>query len=1133
MRIRRKQTLRFIAQTKSRFASLMAIVMIGSAFFIGVSFSSNLMADSVDAWMDRTKFRDLTLYSSYGFDDDDVANVASAQDVQTAVGGKWVDVSASSGSEKMIARVHAYDPDSSMDQLELVEGRLPQNDHEAVAEVSSADHKSFAIGSEVTLTRPENDLSDYLSIDTVTIVGTVRTPLYLNTSKEESTLSSQDLETFLYVPSSAFSMEYYTEIAVLSRDGASYDAFSDAYHDYVSTLKDEITAIQQTDGTHRRQQIVADAEKEYNDGLQKYEDGKKEYDDKIAEAEQKLADSQQEINDGWKEINENTQKLKDAQATLDQSETDGYQQIYDARAKIAAGRRQLEEGQKQLSEQKETAQAGITQLNMLKDSLTQASSSLSSLETMIARLNVLSTKESLSETEQQELQMYQAALQAPSSDVYILLGYAQGAYTGAQTQIYTQLSSNADQLSQAGISLPEDSSQLTSSSLTAMADIAGAKAASIQQQLDDAQQTIDENSAMLDKAYEQTVNGAVELQQKVEEGQKEINDGWAEISEARQKLIDGQKKLDDGRQELADQKADGQKELDDSWQKLQDARQKIDDLKEEKWTILDRTSMYGPESYRQSVKQMASIASIFPLFFVMVAALVCMTTMTRMVDENRGQLGILRALGYTPLQCMSTYLWYAGSAGILGTLLGAVVGSLTFPIIIYTAWGMMYSLPSSVAEIPWNYIAIAMVVFPLTLLVTTAWVAHQDLKEKPASLMRPKSPKMGRPMLLERWTALWKRLSFSNKITLRNLVRYKQRFFFTVLGVAGCTALLVTGFGIRSSISTMSTVQYGELTHYDAALTVDNSYWLASTQKQIEDSGIADWIVSADIERMEVDHGENKETLTVYVFTSSADQEKAMTLRTRTEHEEVALSDTGILISEKEAENLNVSIGDTVEIVRDDVSYSAVISGIYESYLQQGIVVSSDAYQAIFASDAAANGLLVKTQEGKTEDLRTLLGNQSDSHLESVSYTADNVAKNAHMVNSLGYIVGVIILCSMALAFVVIGNLTSINIAERQREIATLKVLGFRRREVQQYIFQENNILTVVGALCGLPLGVWLHHWIMRQVEMESVMFGRTIPAVDLVVSLLLTCLFGIVVDFFMRRRLQEIQMVESLKSIE
>ena len=1131
MHTRRKQTLRFIAQTRSRFASLMAIVTIGSAFFIGVSFSSTLMADSVDAWMDRTKFRDLTLYSSYGFDDDDVANVAAAKDVETAVGGKWVDVSASSGSDQMITRVHAYDPDAVMDQLELVEGRMPQADNEAVAEVSSADHKSFAIGSEVTLTRPENDLDDFLSVDTVTIVGTVRTPLYLNTAKEESTLSSQDLETFLYVPSSAFTMDYDTEIAVLSKDGASYDAFSDAYYDYSRTLKDEITAIQLADGTHRRQQIVADAEQDYNEGLQEYEDGKKNFDDEIAEAKQKLADSQQEINDGWKEINDNIQKLEDAQATLDQSEIDGYQQIYDARAKISYGRRQLEEGQKQLDEQKETAEAGISRLNTLKDSLTQASSFLSSLETMIARLSVLHQQETLSEADQQELQMYQAALQAPVSDPAVLLNYAQGAYAAAQTQIYQQLSVNSDSLSQAGISFPSDGSALTSSSLTSMAAAAETKAASIQQQLDDAQQTIDENSAELDKAYELTVNGAVELEQKIADGQQEINDGWAEINEAKQKLIDGQKELDEGKQELEDQKADGQKELDDSWQKLQDARQKIDDLKEEKWTILDRTSMYGPESYRQSVKQMASIASIFPLFFVMVAALVCMTTMTRMVDENRGQLGILRALGYTPLQCMSTYLWYAGSAGILGTLLGAVVGSLTFPIIIYTAWGMMYNLPSAVSEIPVNYIAIAMIVFPLTLLVTTAWVAHQDLKEKPASLMRPKSPKMGRRMLLEKWKVLWKRLSFSSKITLRNLVRYKQRFFFTVVGVAGCTALLVTGFGIRSSISTMSTVQYGELTHYDAALTMDSSYWLADEERTVTDSGLSEWIVETGMERLEVKHSDDSETMAVYVFFSPSDQAKAMTLRTRSSHEDVALSSEGIEISEKEAENLNVSIGDTVEIVKDDVSYNAVIAGIYESYLQQGIVMSSDAYRAIFETDADANSLLIRAQEGKTDDLRTLISD--GSNIDSVSYTADNVAKYAHMVNSLGYIVGVIILCSMALAFVVIGNLTSINIAERQREIATLKVLGFRGKEVQQYIFQENNILTAVGAVCGLPIGVWLHHWIMRQVEMDSVMFGRTIPAVDLVASLLLTCLFGIVVDFFMRRRLQEIQMVESLKSIE
>lgn len=1131
MQTRTKQTLRFIAQTKTRFASLMAIVTIGSAFFVGVSFSSRLMADSVSTWMDRTKFRDLTLYSSYGFDQEDAANVESAADSVIAAGGKWVDVSAACGMDKMITRVHAYDPEISIDQLELVEGRMPQNNHEAVAEVSSRDHKSFAIGSELSFSRPENDLMDYLSVDKVTIVGTVRTPRYLNTAKEESTLSSQDLDTFLYLPAAAFTMDYYTEIAVFSKAGSSYDAFSSAYRDYSSRLKDAISAVQKKEGTHHRQQIVADAKRDYADGLQKYEDGQKTYTEEIAAVEKKLRDSQQKIDEGWQKIEDNTEQLKDAQAQLDQAETEGYQQIADARTKINEGRRQLEDGKKQLDEQRALGEQGIAQLNTLKDTLSQASVSLASLEAMISRLTVLSQQETFTEEELQQLQGYQAALQAPSSDCNMLLMYAAGACSMARTQIFEQLYANEEQLSQAGILLPSQPDSLTSASLAAMADSAGAKAASIQQQLNEGEQSIEENSAMLEKAYERTVNGAVELEQKIADGQKTINEGWAELAAARQKLRDGQKEVDDGLQQLQEKKEDGQKELDDARQNLQDAREKIDSLKEESWTILDRTSMYGPESYRQSVRQMTSIASIFPLFFIMVAALVCMTTMTRMVDENRGQLGILRALGYTPLQCMSTYLWYAASAGIAGTLAGSLLGSLTFPIIIYTAWGMMYTLPAAVREIPWNYIVIALLVFPLTLLATTAFVAHQDLKEQPANLMRPKAPKMGKRMGLERWPSLWKRLSFSNKITLRNLVRYRQRFIFTVLGVAGCTALLVTGFGIRSSISTMTNLQYGQLTHYDAEVTFKNPYWLQRAQEKIVAGTLAKETVTVDMERLEVTHDDVSRTLQVYVFSSDADQQKMMTLRTRNEHAPVSLTKSGILISEKEADNLRAKTGDSVTIVKDGVSYPAVISGIYESYLQQGIVMSSCAYESIFHSSCTNNGVLITAVNQRAKDLRLLLS--QDVNVETALYTGDNIEKYSHMVNSLGYIVGIIILCSMALAFVVIGNLTSINIAERQREIATLKVLGFRRKEVQQYIFQENNILTAAGALCGLPLGVLLHHWIMRQVEMESVMFGRTIPAMDLVLSLLLTCIFGIVVDFFMRHRLEQIQMVESLKSIE
>jgi putative ABC transport system permease protein len=1188
MKTRTKETLRLIRQSRGRFLTLSAIVLIGSSFFTGVSSSSERMAGSVDVYLDETRLADLTLYSDYGFDAEDVEHIAGVEGVEAVQGRRFVDVLAEDGQQIRTARVTGWSMDQDLDQLELVEGRWPENEHEALGEAGTSAKEGAVLGSEITLTRPEDDLDDYLKVDTVTIVGLVRSPEFLNATMGSSTLKGRQLDTFYYVPESAFSISYYTSIDVLTAEGSSYNTFSDAYHDYILTIKEEVEDVQSEVGTHRRQEIRQEAEEEYADGVNEYLDGLHTLQDEIAQAEEEISAHEQEIADGWQEIADAEAKLNDSQAELNQARLEGEQSIQSARDQIEAGRRKLAAGQQTLDAKKEEAEAALSQLADLSTSLSTVQTALTAVEglesgiayeqsqnpsaalvgdlsstmqaqilsyfqaqlpqmsvetvsgllsvdpagngALLAALNGYDSNALISSLPQDTQDAVMAALTSTLPSVPVSL--VETMLAGTRNAIFQQLDGQRSALTEAGLTVPDSADALTASLVSEWISGLESRQASIRSQLSQAQAEIDAGKSQLDKAYEETVNGSVELEEKIAEGQKEIDEGWQEIAENKAALNDAEAELEEGRQELEEERAEGLQELADARQELLDARQDILDLSEEEWTVLDRRSFYGVETYRQAVQQMASIASLFPMFFVMVAALVCMTTMTRMVDENRGQLGILRALGYTPFQCMQDYLAYASAAGLIGTVLGVILGQYTFPIIIYTAWGMAYHEPAYVNAVPWNYILLSLVIFPGVLILTTLKVAGSELKEQPAQLMRPKAPAAGKTTWIEKIPWLWNRLSFSWKITMRNLLRYKKRSILTVLGITGCTALLLTGFGVRSSIATMVEKQYGELTHYDGLVTLKNSSWMTYEETALKSQENVSGLIPVCAYGSDVTANGEEDSLEVFVFNEQADFEQAFTLRTRRGHHALTLPEEGVILSEKTAENLGVVTGDSITLETEDgQTYQAEVAGICESYLQQMAVFSASGYAAASGEEADFKTLLIQTSDGETSSLRQMLG--SDSHVDTMSFNTETRKSYDSMVDSLVYIVVVIILCAMALTFVVEGNLTRINIAERQREIATFKVLGFRPREVQDYIYHENNVLAVLGALLGLAAGTGLHHWIMGQVEMKDVMFGRTIPFLDYLLAFVLTLVFAWIVNLSMRPRLRQVDMIESLKSVE
>ncbi len=474
-------------------------------------------------------------------------------------------------------------------------------------------------------------------------------------------------------------------------------------------------------------------------------------------------------------------------------------------------------------------------------------------------------------------------------------------------------------------------------------------------------------------------------------------------------------------------------------------------------------------------------------------------------------------------------------ATMVGCIIGSIVGTLTFPIIIYEAWKMLYIEPSMKLYIPWHLIGIATVSFLAVMLLTTYSVCHRSMKEVPSQLLRPASPKLGKSSFIEHVGFIWNHISFTWKVTIRNLLRYKKRLVMTVIGVGGCTALMVIGFGVRDSINQMVKLQFTDITHYDGfakiADDISEEDKESMIQKVKDDSDVSS-VTSAVSYSGKITFNDESETALTQVFTDNDEISDLYTLRTRKGHHEISIDEDGIVISEKLSEDLGIKVGDTVTIEsKYGVEKQVQVSAITEMYIQHYAFLNEQLYEELFDTTIESDTMFIISSIDNSSKLQKMLA--SDDRVESISFYDVTLDNFNNMVKTLDFIIIVLIASSMALAFVVLGNLMNINISERQREIATLKVLGFRKREVQSYIYKENNVLTILGAFAGLPLGVALHHWIMHELQFSYVMFGVDVMPLSLGISVVLTSAFGILVNQLMKKKLADIEMVESLKSVE
>ena len=1140
-----KNVLRLIKSTKGRFFSLSAIVSIGVAFFIGVSASAPMMAASVDYYDDSYDLKDFTIYSNYGFKEDDIAALNKVDSVSTVEPGYFVDEIATSDEGSQLVRIHSYDSTHTINRFKLVEGRMPQNDHEVVAERSGNIKSGFEVGDTVKLSLPDGSRSGILPVQEVTVVGVIDTPLYLNMSKETSTLDNLPINSYLYIPSSAFDSSNYLELNILTKDGKTLSSFSDSYETYIKEVKQKIEALATTQQTATARKIKEDALSEYNDGMQKYIDGTKQYQDaldsyqkEIADAQQKLSESRADVAAGEVEIANAKDKLVSAQNTLNTEKVNRQAEIDHQQEVINQNRATLQSSQQTLNHQKTTLEQNehdlTTALAAIPDAITLYQTEIQ-FRQGIAHYGISPT------TPVSLLTMFRADLRQlcdamfPEGYSGKTIGDLQSALDDRLQQIDQSFSLTASTKEDRLLELQNLQTQYTND-LATVQNVLTVTIPASQQQIMDSLVAVDQGQQQLDQ-------GQATLNQKIADGQAEIDAGWNKVYENENKLADARVQIAEGEAQLNSAIKEGTKKLNDALEelnlskaKLADAKKKIDDLAEGKWTILDRKSHYASVTFKNTIQQMEAISRVFPAFFILVAALVCLTTMTRLVEEQRSEIGTLRALGYTKWQCTSKYLFYAISATLIGIVVGSILGLSSFPLIIYHAWRMMYILPPIRFVVPSGLISLTAMVFIFAMGIATWFACKADTQDVPSQLMRPKAPPMGKKTFLENIPFVWNRLSFTDKVTMRNIFRYKKRFFMTIVGVAGCTALMLIGFGIRDSISNMVDINFKEIIQYDGMVSFEDD---ASEQvktealKEIQSTeNVTDAKVGFVYTTKTYDDKVD-ETASVHVFDPKEINHE-FNLRTRIGHKPISLTDDGVIINEKLAENLGVHVGNKITIEDAEGNPHEVnVSGITEMYVNHFVFMSRRYYKEVFGKEAGSNIIYLSTtgddaaQKLLANEISTLQG------VEGISLYSGLLDNFNSMVKGLNGIIWVLIVSSMLLAFVVLSNLITVNISERQREIATLKVLGFRRAEVKKYIFKENNLLAGIGGIVGIPVGIALHRYIMRTVEMDYLMFGRNIEWMSFFYAFVLTIAFSVVVNRMMTKRLNDIRMVESLKSVE
>ena len=1199
---------REIQHTRSRFFSIMILVALSVAFLSGLKATAPDMKRTGDDYLDSLHLADIQVLSTLGLTDDDITSLRAQDKVEDAEGEYVIDAFASSDSLDAVVKVLSL-TGRGINEVLLRDGRMPERADECVVEENMLSLMSISIGDTITLT-PGDDLSDALSQNTYTVVGTVRSPVYLAVERGTSTLGSGTVKAYLYLPREAFTLDYYTAAYVRVSGAAEMTAFYSDYDDYIDAVIDELEPFGDARAQLRHDDLVDEATEKLDDAQKELDDAKAEADEKLGDAQKELSDARRKLDDGWKDYYDGQQELKDARVELDDAKIelddgemqylngmeeyedaldeyekgraeyedglaqyeDGVKELESGEKELAAGRRQLESGERQLEELAKTVTDALAAAGspyggapekLLEDLGRGDSAAIAAtdgaLNNMRAQITggIAKAQSKIDEMQDQLVtvntaidQLSQIPPEYMTPEQKQMLAEAQAAKPQLEAGIAPAQATKAE--------LEENLSQLNSISASSLAAskrelddgwdeyYAGeAELDAGRKELRDAKMELDDAKAQLDDAPAQLADAKKELsdaRKKLDDGWKDYYDGEAqyadgvkELSDAYTELTDGERDYRKGLREYADGKAEADEKIADAQEKITDARRKVADIDSCEWYIFSRSYNPGYTGFGQDADRMANLASVLPIIFFLVAALVCLTTMTRMVEEQRVQIGALKALGYSRLSISRKYIGYGLLPSLVGGVLGLVIGYILFPKMIFTAYQIMYQMPDIELHAYTDISLFSVLAAVACTTVATLWACLATLRETPASLMRPRTPKAGKRVFLEYIKPLWRRMSFIHKVTARNLFRYQKRFWMTVIGIGGCTALIIAGFGMRSSLLFTMSRQYDELFHYSAQVTLaDNA--LPEERAAVEDflagdSRVVNYIPCAASSATVVTPSYST---TAYVEVMASDEiGKVVDLFDYKSGDPITMGDEGVYIDQKLSELLKVSVGDTF-FLDGDVRGDVTVAGIYEHYTGHFIYMTPGYYKNALHADGEPNAYLLNFTSDDTDTCNAIFEKLLDmSGVATTSRMRDTQDTYMHSMERVDFVVVIIILAAAALAMVVLFNLSNINITERQRELATIKLLGFYDGEVSAYVYRENIVLTLFGILLGCFMGHWLHIYLVRSTEIDLMMFGRQTAPSAYVYAAILTALFSLLVNVLAHFKMKKIDMVESLKSAE
>lgn len=820
-------------------------------------------------------------------------------------------------------------------------------------------------------------------------------------------------------------------------------------------------------------------------------------------------------------------------SALEEQEAAVSQQIQASEAQIESQRQQLAATRSELESGLAAVEDGLSQLSQKESELNAGREQITAGQAEIdagwiqiqEQENTLAASKAEIEAGEQELEKGQKQLKAAKKKL---------------NKAQKEIDSNAETLAAGQAELDANVAKLNDSEAQYASGLeqynSGARQiAENEAKLTSGEQEIAENEAKLADGEKEIADN----EKKLADGEKEITDNEKKLQDAAKDLKKGEKDLADGKKEYEDAKKDAEDEIAENQQKLDDAKKELEDLEMPEWMVTDREELPEYTDYGDNADRLRNIGQVFPVIFFLVAALISLTTMTRMVEEQRTQIGTLKALGYKKSAIAAKYICYAFFATLLGSVLGMLIGEKIIPYIIITAYGIMYHNVANTISIDYQpgFALIASAASVVCTVGATLFASGKELQETPASLMRPPAPKEGKRVLLERLTFIWKHLSFSWKSTIRNLFRYKKRLIMTVFGIAGSMGLMLVGFGIQDSISDIAAIQYRELQHYDGMVIEDSDATEEEHAELFEYMKENEQIAHCNrVQMTKISAPKGSSNISIYLFVPESLSEFArdVTLKNRITGETYELTDEGAAISEKTASLLGLKVGDMIPLKKGDKEYKVRVAVITENYMSHYLYMTPRVYEQTFGEMPEYENIVFTMQEDCKDDLE-MAGTRilANPGALSISYTSSLASQVDRMLSTLDAVILVLIVSAGMLAFVVLYNLNNINITERQRELATLKVLGFYDGEVSQYVLRENVILTVLGIMFGAVFGILIHRYVITTVEVDAVMFGRNIKPLSFLYSGILTSIFSIVVNGVMHFKLKTIDMVESLKSVE